>query len=305
MNQPSEPNGDGSAPVSAGGAIGSIRSHYPAPRVICDVSCSPGVSPTYLGVRGRERDKKSLANLILSRRQLHPSKNRGPQPRHGEAVGGKRLGEGEMSNRVWYSQLFDCDGAGVMLALPYEALGAWAGADDQDYDEVLDQCVVVHFQPFGSTFGVFVGDFDGEGVHESHWMRHGDPSCLHLVVWSSWSDPNRKYLPEDKKKIALTWKRRVDPCQHWLSERLRQPGLAWRRHDQVQTLPSGVLLLLHNQSPARKARFARPHAIATCGQVVPVGLAPGPYFVETLEIDELPERDHLCALCRWIPADGG
>src|SRR5262245_3599404 len=44
-------------------------------------------------------------------------------------------GIGAMSNQTWYSQLFEnsFDG-GVLLALPYDALGHWDGTGD-DYED--------------------------------------------------------------------------------------------------------------------------------------------------------------------------
>jgi hypothetical protein len=208
-----------------------------------------------------------------------------------------------MSRNVWYSQLFDSGGDGVMLVLPYEALAHWGGSDDENYDAVIDQCSLFHFEPLGTTYGFFVGDFDGEGVIQSHWMRLDDSPDLMLVAWSTWSDPDRPGVNEFANRAARDWIRREDPRQQWLEKRLRQHDLEWQQHDQVQVVDSGILLLLHAEGPARKARFAKPDALAKCGQVVPAGLSPGRYFIETKEIEELPDGDHLCALCRWIPVD--
>lgn len=65
--------------------------------------------------------------------------------------------------------------------------------------------------------------------------------------------------------------------------------LPWQPHEQRQSVSSGVLLLLHAEGLPRKARFAKPRAVAKCGQAVPVGVAPGEYRLETLTIDEQPE----------------
>jgi hypothetical protein len=209
------------------------------------------------------------------------------------------------SHSVWYSQLFDCDGAGVMLALPAEAIGDWSGSDGDVYDDVIDRCVLFHMQRIGPTNGLFVGDFDGEGVHESHWMRWGEPPSLYLVAWSSWTDPKRKLLPEDKSRVARAWRRGQDPRQAWLNTLLIRGDLPWRRSKQLQTIDSGVLMLLHAESPALAATLAQPHAVAQCGQVVPAGLLPGRYYLDTFEYNDLPEGDHLCAVCRWVPSAAG
>jgi hypothetical protein len=206
-----------------------------------------------------------------------------------------------MPRRAWYSQLFDNDGGGgVFLALPYDGFADWRAGDDyEEAIEVPDEC---HFRPVGPTHGLIVGDLDGDGVHEVHWMRFEGQPGVTLVVWSSWDDPARPTIPEDMKKVGRAWERREDPRQAWLEERLARDGLGWQRLAQAQAVASGVLLLMHAEWPASKTRLARPGAIAKCGQAVPVGVAPGAYWVETVIVNEMPEGEHLCALYRWVPA---
>lgn len=216
-----------------------------------------------------------------------------------------------MSDRAWFSQLFDIDsGGGYLAALPYEAMAHWKAGGD--YDELTEETEQFLLRPLGPTAGLFVGDFDGEGFHEAHWMRQRDEPGVTLVVWSAWDDPNRKTLPEDWKKVASAWRAHADPRQVWLEGRLQKSGLRWQRLG-VQTLASGVLLLMHAEWPALKTRLARPRSIARSdtggatprGDAVPVGVRPGDYVIETLEIDELPEGRNLCAVCRWLPAGHG
>jgi hypothetical protein len=206
-----------------------------------------------------------------------------------------------MSKRAWYSQLFDNDGGGgVLFALPYDGFADWRAGDD--YEEVIDVPEECHFRPVGSTLGLILGDLDGEGVGEAHWMRLEGQSGVTLVLWSSWDDPARPTIPEDMKKVHRAWQRHADPRQPWLEERLGRDGLDWQRLDQTQDVPSGVLLLMHAEWPASKTKLARPNGVAKCGQAVPVGLAPGPYWVETVIVNEQPEGTQACALYRWSPA---
>jgi hypothetical protein len=76
----------------------------------------------------------------------------------------------------------------------------------------------------------------------------------------------------------------------------------------VLPLASGVLLLVHGEGSALQARLAKPRSIAHSGQVVPAGIAPGNYQVETAIVNELPHGRHLCVLAKWVPvaspADG-
>lgn len=209
-----------------------------------------------------------------------------------------------MHSPVWYSQLFENTyNGGMLLVLPYEAVADWDGSGD-DYEEVIAEEDQFLFRPLGATCGLFVGDMDGEGIHEAHWLRLEDHSGPVLVVWSSWDDPNRKYSPEDLKQVGWAWEKRQDPRQSWLEQRLRQQDLVWQRHEPVMLVASGVLLLLHAEGITHKARLARPRTVACCGQIVPVGMTPGEYQIETVIIDELPDGAHLCAVCRWVRVKG-
>jgi hypothetical protein len=200
---------------------------------------------------------------------------------------------------VWYSPLFENEsGGGLLLALPYESLGDWRGGED--YEELIDEIEQFLCHPLGSGTGVFLTD--DEGIHEAHWMRlEGRPGVL-LVVWVAWDDPARPTFPPDWKQVARAWQQGEDPRQRWIEARLSQGDPDWERHEATVTLRDGVLLLMHGEESAGKARLARPRAIARCGQAVPVGLAPGNYHVETAVIDDLPQEAHYCLLCRWVPA---
>jgi hypothetical protein len=208
-----------------------------------------------------------------------------------------------MASGAWYSQLFENTyEGGVLLALPYEALPDWDGTGDV-YEEVVEEIDQFLWRPVGPTAGLFVTDEDG--VQEAHWMRFDDRPELDLVAWSAWKDPGRPTLPEDTNKVARAWERRKDPRQGWLERRLRQNDLAWQGHDWTLSLASGILLLLHAEGRTARARLAKPHALARCGEVVPAGVAPGDYRVETLVINELPEGAQFCLVCRWVPVTRG
>jgi hypothetical protein len=202
---------------------------------------------------------------------------------------------------VWFSPLFEnTHNGGVLLTIPYDALADWDGTGE-DYEEVIEEEFQFQFRPIGPTLGLFIGDFDGEGIHEAHWMRFVGDAGVMLVVWSSWDDAARRSLPEDKKRVGRAWREALDPRQAWLAERLRRTDLVWEQYPNMQAIPSGILLLMHAEGVARKARLASPRHVAKCGQAVPIGLLPGEYRVETLVIDELPDGANLCAVCRWIP----
>jgi hypothetical protein len=198
-----------------------------------------------------------------------------------------------MAANVWFSQLFEnsYDG-GVLVALPYEALADWPGAGD-DYDEVVDEVGQFLCRPVGKSVGLFVSE--DEGVHEAHWMRFDDESGVILVVWIAWDDPSRPTLPEDMKQVALAWQRGDDPRQTWIAERLRRDDLIWQQQELVQSIPGGVLLLLHAEDCPMKARFAKPRSVAKCGELVSFGISPGDYRL----ICELPNGAHMCLVCRW------
>ena len=201
---------------------------------------------------------------------------------------------------AWFSQLFDnTGGGGVLAALPFEALGDWSG-DGDEYDEVTEGELFL-LRPVGPTHGLFVGDMNGDGIMEAHWMRLDDEPGMTLVVWSAWPDPARPTYPEDLRKVARAWSRREDPRQPWLEATLRRSDLAWKPLAGVMAVAGGVLLLLHAEGPALKKRFAKPRAVAGDTHTVPAGVAPGAYLIETLEICELPEGDHFCVACRWVP----
>lgn len=208
-----------------------------------------------------------------------------------------------MTQKAWYSQLFEnSSGGGVLLALPYERLSDWKGEGD-DYDDLIEEVDQFLLHPLGTGSGLFVTDEDG--VHEAHWMRFEQDPGVTLVIWSEWVDPARPTVPDDWTAVARAWSRGEDPRQAWLEEQLARDGLDWERLDPPQEIRSGVLFLLHAEQRPLKARFAKPRAVASDGQCVPVGLAPGRYQIETLVLNELPEGGHFCLVCRWTPADEG
>ena len=199
---------------------------------------------------------------------------------------------------AWFSQLFEnTGGGGVLMALPFEALADWSG-DGDDYDQVTEGELFL-LRPIGPTHGLFVGDMEGDGILEAHWMRFNDEPGVTLVVWSAWPDPSRPTYPEDMRKVAKAWNGRNDPRQPWLETRLRRADLDWKPLAPAVDVAGGVLLLLHAEGPAIKKRFANPRAVAKDTHVVPVGVAPGTYRIETLKICEHPEGDHFCVACRW------
>jgi hypothetical protein len=206
-----------------------------------------------------------------------------------------------MPGATLFSPLFVNDGGGVLLALPYEAIGGWNAG--RDYDPLLDRCEdLVQVESIGDLTGVVVNDLDGAGILEAHWTRvAGQPGIL-LVVWGEWADPARKHGPENMKQVARAWQEGRDPRQPWLERLLRDDARSWQTLERTQSVPGGVLLLAHPEWPTSGARLAHPQRFAKCGQAVPVGLAPGEYRLETLFINEGCEGDHLCVLVRWVPA---
>jgi len=202
-----------------------------------------------------------------------------------------------MTAKPWYSQLFENGlNGGVLLAIAYESLASWG--DEDDYDEMIDEVDQFLLRELGPSHGLFVGDDDG--VHEAHWLRLPGQQGATLVVWSAWHDPARPSLPENAKEVAKAWERGQDPRQAWLEQQLQRTDLVWTRQEPAQHLASGVLLLMHAEGSPLKARFAKPRAIAKCGQCVPLGLPPGDYAIETTEICELPDGENFCLLARWV-----
>lgn len=203
---------------------------------------------------------------------------------------------------TWYSPLFYLSsGGGMLLALPYECLGDWNVSED-DYEELADE-VEGNFllRPAGKGQGLLVNE--DEGLNEAHWMRLPGQTGVTLVAWSEWADPSRPNLPEDLKLLARTWERGNDPRQRWLVERLSRGDSNWERLAQPQDLASGVLVLSCAEGRPAKSRLAKPRTVADASQLIPVGLSPGQYQIETTVIDELPEGEHLVLLARWVPVE--
>ncbi len=183
-----------------------------------------------------------------------------------------------MSNGTWWSQTFDNDG-GPLIALPHELVGAWHGTQS-DYDRACDARCPFDFFRTGSGLVLVVTSPDTM-IYEANWLRLKGQPGITLVGWDTGAENERE----------------------WLLGRLAQPDIRWHRHRPRMTITSGVLLLQHAAGPAAKVRFAPSEQAACIGQVVPVGIEPGRYALETVTIDEASGEDHYCCvLCRWVPS---
>jgi hypothetical protein len=195
-----------------------------------------------------------------------------------------------MRGGAWWSQTFANDG-GPLIALPHELVGHWPGTRS-DYDRCCDARRPFDFFPAGPGL-VVVADSTDTMLYEANWLRvDGQPGIM-LVGWESGAADERD----------------------WLLSKLAEPGVAWHRHRLRMEVASGVLLLLHAAGPAAEVRLAPPDQAASIGQVVPVGVAPGRYGLESLALDEEAGGErYCCVVCRWVPtnqaeqgaaADGG
>jgi hypothetical protein len=201
---------------------------------------------------------------------------------------------------AWYGPLFYLgSGGGLLLALRYDDLGDWNVTED-DYDDLAEE-VEGNFllRPAGRGHALVLGEDDG--LNEAHWMRLAGQVGVTLVAWSEWADPMSSGLPQDLKQLARRWDRGEDPRQPWLVEQMSRGDLAWERLGPPQDLDSGVLCLSYAEGRPSRSRLARPRAVADAGQIIPVGVAPGRYQIETAVVDELPEGEHYVLLARWVP----
>lgn len=209
-----------------------------------------------------------------------------------------------MTAGAWFGPLFSLEaGGGMLLALSYDDVGDW-NMTGEDYEELAAE-VEENFLVcrVGRGHGLVLGEDDG--LNEAHWMRLVGQDGVTLVAWSSWADPTRRDLPEDVKELARTWERGDDPRQRWLVERMSSDAIEWQRQEPPQNVCSGVLVMGFAEGRLVKSRLARPRTVADAGQVIPVGMRPGWYHLETAVINELPEGEHLVLLARWEPVEQG
>jgi hypothetical protein len=183
-----------------------------------------------------------------------------------------------MSGLPWWSQTFANDG-GPLLALPHELVGHWLGTRN-DYDRACDARCPFDFLSAGPGW-VVVMTSPGTMIYEANWLRLDGQPGITLVGWDSGAEDERD----------------------WLLARLARSGVGWHRHRPRMAVASGVLLLQHAAGSAANVRFAPEDESACIGQVVPVGIKPGRYALETATIDEASGEDrYCCVLCRWVPA---
>jgi hypothetical protein len=200
---------------------------------------------------------------------------------------------------TWFSPLLYIDhGGGAMLMLPYESCANWRGSGD-DYEDMIDSCDGFMSVVIKPEVGLLITS--DEGINEAHWMRVAGDAGLTAVVWIEWNDPARPSMPEDVKAVAQRWEKRLDPRQAWLESKLSDGTVAWERHGGALKTDSGVLMLMHAEGRAAKAKLAKPRAVAGCGQFLPAAVAPGSYFIETATVNELPDGANLCLLARLVP----
>lgn len=182
-----------------------------------------------------------------------------------------------MRGRPWWSQTFANDG-GPLIALPHELVGYWPGTRN-DYDRACDARCPFDFFPTGPGLVVVMTSPDTM-IYEANWLRLAGHPGITLVGWDSGAEDERD----------------------WLLAHLACPRVGWHRHRPQVTVASGVLLLQHAAGSAADVRFAPGDKAACIGQVVPVGIKPGRYALETVAIDEASGEDrYCCVLCRWVP----
>ena len=183
-----------------------------------------------------------------------------------------------MSGEAWRSQTFANDG-GPLIAITHELVGHWPGTRN-DYDRACDARCPFDFFPAGPGF-VVVANGPQTMLYTAYWLRLPGQPGITLVGWD--------YGPAD--------------AEHRLLSRLAQPGIDWHRHRQQMTIMTGVLLLQHAAGNAADVGFAPADQLACIGHVVPVGIEPGQYTLETVTLEEgAGDEQYCCVLCRWIPA---
>jgi hypothetical protein len=183
-----------------------------------------------------------------------------------------------MRGRAWWSQTFVNDG-GPLIALPHELIGNWLGTRN-DYDRACDAHSPFDFLPAGSGLVVIVTSPDTM-IYEANWLRIRGQPGITLVGWDTGAEDQRE----------------------WLLARLARPGIDWRRHRSRMSVAGGVLLLQHAAGSAADVRLAPVAETACIGQVVPVGIAPGRYALESATVDEVAAGErYCCVLCRWVPS---
>jgi hypothetical protein len=182
-----------------------------------------------------------------------------------------------MRGRAWWSQTFANDG-GPLIALPHELVGHWPGTQS-DYDRACDARRPFDFFPVGPGLVVVAASTDTM-LYQANWLRVDGQRGVMLVGWDSGAPDERE----------------------WLLAKLAAPGTGWHRHRPRMEVASGVLLLQHAAGPAADVRLAPADQAACIGQVVPVGVAPGRYVLESLALDEEAGGErYCCVVCRWVP----
>ena len=183
-----------------------------------------------------------------------------------------------MSGRGWWSQTFVNDG-GPLIALPHELVGHWPGTRN-DYDRACDARSPFDFFSAGPGLVVIVTSPDTM-IYEANWLRLQGQPGITLVGWDTGAEDERE----------------------WLLGRLARPGVSWHRHRSRMTISGGVLLLQHAAGSAMDVRLAPAEENACIGQVVPVGIEPGRYALESATVDEESGQQRYCfVLCRWVPS---
>jgi hypothetical protein len=154
--------------------------------------------------------------------------------------------------------------------------GHWPGTQS-NYEKACDARSPFDFFRAGSGLMVVMTS-PNTMIYEANWLRVPGQSGITLVGWDTGAEDERE----------------------WLLARLGRPNVRWHRHRFRKTVAGGVLLLQHAAGPAADVRLAPSEGHACIGQVVPVGIEPGRYTLETATVDEESGQErYCCVMCRW------